>query len=252
MKTLFTFVLSLIFASLCNCAESRLDSLFVHANQAYEKSDFSQAVADYQKIIDTGLKNADLYYNYGNALYRENKLGMAILYFEKALKLTPTHSDAEANLRFARLKMIDKIEIPEPNFLTRILWFFHSAYSINTGLYISLGFFSATMILLSLVFFTQGSLKILCITLSLISALSLLLLLPSLGYRIYSQNSTQYAIVLTPATDIQSGPGDNFQTLAKVHEGTKFEILEHKGTWLSVKLPSGKGGFVKKQDLGHI
>ena len=54
------------------------------------------------------------------------------------------------------------------------------------------------------------------------------------------------------AIEMFSGPGETFQVLTQVHEGTKFEIVETRGDWVSVKLANGKGGFVRLSDLGKV
>ena len=75
---------------------------------------------------------------------------------------------------------------------------------------------------------------------------------PSLFYKIRQQETEQYGIVLQPSIEMFSGPGENYQVLAKVHEGVKFEIVERRGEWLSVKLANGKGGYVRAAQLGKV
>jgi uncharacterized protein YgiM (DUF1202 family) len=70
--------------------------------------------------------------------------------------------------------------------------------------------------------------------------------------KIKDQETLRYAIVLKPAIEMFSGPGETFQVLTQVHEGTKFEIVETRGDWVSVKLANGKGGFVRLSDLGKV
>jgi uncharacterized protein YgiM (DUF1202 family) len=84
------------------------------------------------------------------------------------------------------------------------------------------------------------------------AALAMLSLVPSLAMKIKDQETLRYAIVLKPAIEMFSGPGETFQVLTQVHEGTKFEIVETRGDWVSVKLANGKGGFVRLSDLGKV
>ncbi len=90
------------------------DSLFQSANQRYQEGNYEKALEDYRKISESGLESADLYYNMGNAAYRSNSIGYAILYYEKALKMEPAHDDAGNNLEFAARYQVDTFEeVPE-------------------------------------------------------------------------------------------------------------------------------------------
>ena len=80
----------------------------------------------------------------------------------------------------------------------------------------------------------------------------LLFSVPSILIRINEQESVRFAIVLVPSLPIYSGPGDSYQVLSKVHEGTKFEIVELSQGWAKVKLPNGTGGYVQDSELGKI
>ena len=230
---------------------SAATELFKQGNAAYEKGSFEEAAAAYQKAEDLGVANARLYYNHGNALFRLNQLGPAILSYERARKLAPLDEDIAANLRFAQARVVDKIPEPERNVLTKILWGLHSAYSLHTGVWIAFGLFALAFAGVCATLLLATS-RWLFITLSTISVLALLAFSPSLFYKIHQQESEQYGIVLSQSVEMYSGPGENYQVLAKVHEGTRFEIVELHGEWLSVKLANGKGGYVKADRLGKV
>lgn len=233
-------------------AMARANRDFLLANGAYEKGDFTGAAGLYRKAIDEGAVSARLYYNYANSLFRQNQLGMAILYYEKARKLAPEDGDIAFNLRFANAQTVDKNPVPETDFLTKVLWAVHSAYSINQGLWAALGLFAGCFFLGLLAIYAGKALRGALVTAIVLGALALLVLVPSLLYKIRQQETVRYGIVLTPALEMYSGPGDNYQVLTKVHEGTKFEIVEVRGDWASVKLLNGKGGYVRYADLGKV
>jgi tetratricopeptide (TPR) repeat protein len=225
---------------------------FATGNGAYEKGDFETAEAQYRRAIDQGIADHKLYYNYANALFRQNKLGLAILYWEKAAKMMPDNADIAHNLRFARSRITDKNTEPAPNWLTRALWSLHSAYSLNVGLWAALGLFSISFAFLYFVIAGQGWVRGLGISLLIVMALGQGVLWISLLYKINQQESINSAIVLKPVLEVYSGPGDAYQLLARVHEGTKFMIEQVSGEWASVKLANGTGGWVRFADLGKI
>ena len=75
-----------------------IDSLFLEANKLYQQGQYEPALERYNAVILSGSESADLYYNMGNAAFRANSIGHSILYYEKALKIEPTHEDAIHNL----------------------------------------------------------------------------------------------------------------------------------------------------------
>src|SRR5882724_4891553 len=72
------------------------------ANQLYDSGKFAEAAAAYEKIEP---KTAYVYYNLGNAWFRQGKLGLAILNYERARRLTPRDPDILANLKFAEQRL---------------------------------------------------------------------------------------------------------------------------------------------------
>jgi tetratricopeptide (TPR) repeat protein len=233
-------------------ALERANLAFAKANAAYEKNDYPKAAQLYRSAVDEGLADARLYFNYANSLFRQNQLGMAILYYEKARKLAPDDDDIAYNLRFATAQTIDKNAEPEPNVITKVLWALHSSYSINQGLWTALALATAAFLLATLALYASAALRGVLVTLGVACGVALLALAPSLLYKIKQQETVRYGIVLAPSLGMYSGPGDSFQLLTKVHEGTKFEIVEVRGEWASVKLLNGKGGYVRLADLGKV
>ncbi len=84
---------------------SAQDSLFTkeQADSAYEKQDYVKATHIYENLLVKGV-DADVYYNLGNAYYRQQNYPAAILNYERALKYEPGHADAAYNLSVVRTK----------------------------------------------------------------------------------------------------------------------------------------------------
>jgi uncharacterized protein YgiM (DUF1202 family) len=233
-------------------ALARANQAFRQANAAYEKNDYVQAADLYRRAIDEGVADARLYYNYANCMFRQNQPGMAILYYEKARKLDPDDPDIAYNLRFVNAQIQDKIPVPEENFLTRALAYAHASISINEGLWIELGLFIFLGLAAIICLYAGSALRSALAVLMVVAGLGMAALGSSLAVKIKDQETLRYAIVLKPSIEMYSGPGENFQVLTQVHEGTKFEIVETRGDWVSVKLANGKGGFVRLTDLGKV
>ena len=81
----------------------------------YQQKEYEQAATKLLSLVDDGYTNASVHYNLGNAFYRQNEIGKAILHFEKALKINPDHADAAHNLKIANKRVADKFNaVPTP------------------------------------------------------------------------------------------------------------------------------------------
>src|SRR5437868_15297641 len=89
--------LVVIFAALCIATPARAQ--FEKANQEYAAGQFKEAVNDYEALVKNGEYSANVFYNLGNAYFRVQDFGKAILNYERALALDRNHPEAQANLR---------------------------------------------------------------------------------------------------------------------------------------------------------
>jgi tetratricopeptide (TPR) repeat protein len=225
---------------------------FREGNAAYERGDFAAASAAYARAESLGAADARLDYNRGNALFRQNRLGEAILFYERARKLDATDPDVLHNLAFARSRTLDKVPEAPSDPITRALWSIHSAYSPRAGAWFALALWALGFAALAWALFASGPARLaLRIAGGAVFAL-LLLSSPSIAYKLYRHETVARAVVLNPVAELRSGPGDGYELLFQAHEGTTFTIVDRHGSWLSVKLPDGRGGYVHKSAVGEV
>jgi tetratricopeptide (TPR) repeat protein len=225
---------------------------FRNGNAAYERGDFATAENAYAEAESRGASDARLYYNRANALFRLNRLGPAVLYYEKARKLAPTDADILHNLNFARARVADKIPEPAANLLTQTLWGLHTAYSARAGVWIAFGLFAAGFFALAAGLFLSTAGRFATAVLAAIAFAVLLLFSPSLLYKLRQQDTAVRAVVVQPVADLHSGPGESYELLFRAHEGTVFTIVSREGEWLAVKLTDGLGGYVRAAKVGEV
>lgn len=225
---------------------------FRDGNAAYERGAFADAVDAYARAEAAGARDARLYYNHANALFRAGSLGPAILYYEKARKLSPTDEDILHNLNFARARVADKVADPPVNAFTQLLWSVHSSYSPRAGVWIALGLFAGIFFALVAALFVGGLGRIAAASVAAGSLVLLLAFSPSLVYKLRQHGMAVRAVVLEPVVPLYSGPGDSYELLFRAHEGTVFTIVSREGEWVAVKLPDGRGGYVKAGALGEV
>jgi tetratricopeptide (TPR) repeat protein len=225
---------------------------FRAGNAAYERGDFAAASEEYAHAETEGAADARLYYNHANALFRQNRLGASILYYEKARKLAPTDADVLHNLNFARARVADKIPEPPANFLTQVLWGAHASYSPRAGIWAAFALFAAGFLSLAAGLFLPALGRVASVLAGAAAFAALLLFAPSLLYKLHQQSTAVRAVVLQPVAELHSGPGESYELLFRAHEGTVFTIMSREGDWLAVKLPDGRGGYVKKNKVGEV
>src|ERR1022692_3186514 len=115
MKTGIMLFVLILFTS-CVFAQNN-NALLDSANTAYAKNNFSAAIGYYEKVLASGYESAGVYYNIGNAHYKNKNLPLAILNYEKAKKLAPADEDIGYNLKLVNEKLVDKIEVIPSLFL---------------------------------------------------------------------------------------------------------------------------------------
>ena len=90
------------------------DSLWNAGVQAYTDGDFATALQDWEEVRSAGLTSPELMYNLGNAYFKNDDLGHAVLWYERALRANPSDADAKYNLEYANALTQDRIDsVPE-------------------------------------------------------------------------------------------------------------------------------------------
>ena len=92
--------ISILFALLFT-ATSALAQTKAQGDSAYINKEYDQAIEIYEALLQQG-ESGEVYYNLGNAYFKQDELGRAILNYERALLLQPGNADISANLDIAR------------------------------------------------------------------------------------------------------------------------------------------------------
>lgn len=228
------------------------DAAWRAGNAAYEQGRYEEAARDYAGAVKAGAVDARLYYNQGNALFRLNRLGESILAYERARRLAPSDADIAFNLRFARSRAVDKVPETPDNALTRTLWSLHAGYTLRAGTWTAYALWVLGFAGLAVWVFLGAAGRIVAGLASGLAFAALLAFSPSLAYRVHQQETARRAVVLASVAEVYSGPGENQELLFRAHEGTVLDVVETRGEWLSVKLPDGRGGFIRKTGIEEV
>lgn len=227
--------------------------LWDRANEAYVAGDFRTAADTYRLLLARGESSAKLYYNLGNACFKEERLGEAILCYRRALRLQPGNEDVRYNLGVAEARTKDTIErIPELGLATWVRSVRHPMGCTAWSL-LSLGLLAAM--------FACGLFYLLSARLSLRKAgfcgmvaaavLCLVATLFALGARREILDCSQ-AVVMASSVSVKSSPDRAATDLFVLHEGTAVEITDRLDDWCEIAIADGKRGWIEESKIETI
>ena len=254
-KTVLPLILMLLMPFAADASNDvYVDSLWNSANQAYMEGRWADAAADYELISGMGLESAPLYCNTGDAYFKDGNVPMAILFYERALKLDPSYEDARYNLQLLNSTIQDRID-PVPDFILKV-WAKDICYLMNSDAWaVCFIVFLALTLALALLFIlgaTAAGRRAGFFT----GIVTLLLAIASLSFSFWQKNdymSADDAIVIRPVTSVKSSPSSEASTdLFILHEGTKVKILDKVGNWNNIELADGRQGWLLSKDLEII
>lgn len=227
--------------------------LMSQGNVAFQKSDFVTAAKCYSKILEAGYANADLYYNLGNAYYRQDEFGQAILNYERALRLKPNFRDAQENLDLANSKIEDEIKALPKLFIVTwarniTTWFSHTGWRIVILCLLALLGAAVAIFVLSRDYLWRKGALIGGIA---VTGLLLIAIACSIATGV-RQNSHNKAIVTSPLVVVKSSPESNSVDKLILHEGTKVDVEETLGDWHKIHIADGNTGWLTDADITVI
>ena len=105
---------------------------------AYRKTQYDLAIQEFETILDNNWDSPELYYNLGNAFYRNGNTSGSVWAYESCLKISPTYTDAEYNLKLANLKVKDRVDLPDPPIYLKWYMGIKERYTPSTWINITL------------------------------------------------------------------------------------------------------------------
>ncbi|MDP9077462.1 MAG: tetratricopeptide repeat protein [Bacteroidota bacterium] len=253
LKRTLYILIAFVIPSITFGQGSSQQALFASGNASYNKGQYKEALATYQKALNSGYESAALYFNIGNAYYKTGEIPSALLYYGKAHRLSPGDEDINFNIKFLNQKTTDKIDEAPEFFVTK--WWHGVILGISAN---GLGWLSIAFVLLAsgilILYFFTGSIAIKktsfygAITLFALGAFTIFIA----GMQESYFSGHKEAIVFSPSVIVKSGPGEKAGSLFVIHEGTKVNVLDDNNGWLKIKLANGSEGWIKMSDAKEI
>jgi tetratricopeptide (TPR) repeat protein len=245
------FLISITFVI---AGEVPADTLWNRANSHYSNGNYQEAAHLYEQILNENGESAEIYFNLGNACFKQNLLGAAHLNYERARRLAPANPDILHNLDFVKAMQIDKIDEVQDVFITTWLDDTMNVFAGNTWSIVFLTLTVLSLLLLSFFIFSQTSrIRKLSFT-----AFCLFLLLSAasfyLGYRQRNQTlNRSEAIIFSTEVVVKSTPNNSGSDLFIIHEGLKVRIIDKQGNYYRIMLDDGKSqGWIPRESAEII
>lgn len=241
-----------VHASVPNVSES-VETIWDAANTAYINADYHGAIETYEKLLKRGYASEKLYYNLANACFKAGHYGKAILFYNRALRLSPGDADIRYNLDVANTFTKDKISVVPEFFLKTWIRTVRSSLGCTAWSLLSLGAL-ALMFLLVLLYLLAGRLVwrktgfygMLVMFVCFVAFTSF-----AISERNEQLDSTE-AIVMSSAVSVKSSPDNSSTDLFVLHEGTKVRTVNELGDWREIVIADGKKGWVEARTIETI
>lgn len=220
----------------------------------YAGEDYASAFSAWSEIEAQGLESADLYFNMGNACFKLEDYSRAILYYERALRLSPEDADVLYNLEIAKSYTQDRIEVIPEMMISQFAHKMSRALSSDIWTILALVLLGVAVVC-ALVFFLSGLRR--NRKLAFFGGIVVLLCsLMSFGFAQWQwkdYNKTNSAIVMKPVSPVKSSPGQtSSKDLFVLHEGTKVKVIDDLGEWKNIELSDGRQGWIPAADIEII
>jgi tetratricopeptide (TPR) repeat protein len=218
-------------------ARAEQNPVFAKATQDYSEGHFQEAVDGYQNLVSTGQRNANLFYNLGNAWFRLGNFGEAILNYERALALDPHHPEAAANLRLVRDEA-RALELKR-GWLDRYV---EAGTSAQYSIAASIAFWFVVFCGARLFFSRRRSAALVSLIVLSIAVFA------GAVFALYSletgRKGKALAIVTGKKIEARLATADNASSVLALPPGSEIQILSQRGDWLYAALPNDLRGWI--------
>jgi tetratricopeptide (TPR) repeat protein len=223
------------------------EEAFFRANEAYRDGDYEAAAEGYRSLLEEETAKGHLFYNLGNAFFRMDDPGRAILFYERARILLPRDADLKFNLEYARDRLRDAVPadrdfLGEAFFwidivtLEEVFWLF-TIVNLLFWTVTALRRFSSSeiwyygFVLLFILWLTAGA---------------------SFAMKWHRGATDDRAVVLPAELLVRAGPDVGDTILFRLHAGTVVRRERSELDWSLVRLADGKRGWTESEGVENI
>jgi tetratricopeptide (TPR) repeat protein len=239
---------------------ARADSLtetFERGVSSQVDGQLGDAASAYEKLIESGVDDPNVYFNLAGTYARLGQYGQAIRQYERVLRCEPGDAEARAGLTRAieaignrqarqygeaivsdRPPLLDALYSPlKRDVLAQLLWGSAWAFAL-----------AALLLLRQASEAVRIALGILCTFSALLAGVA------GLGLAVKREFGAEgaAAVVIVPELSVRQGPEASSEKVAALLEGTRLRVLERRGSSVLVQLADGRTGLARASDVGEL
>ncbi|WP_169309052.1 tetratricopeptide repeat protein [Desulforhopalus sp. IMCC35007] len=236
--TLLAMVLLILVMVPFGVQATDLASRFEEGNAAYSRGDYDSAVEIFSEITSQNGNAASVLYNLANSYAQRGDTGLAILNYERALKISPNDPDILGNL--AKVRKDRGLFATEAGKLERLF----SIFSIDGWAILALCCLFVMILLLAIslktrpgrrMFFTSWSCTLVILTLSVFAT--------AYNYRSYNP-----LVVVAGGVKLQISPFEGATSAGAIEEGRLVFPIKSYNNYTYVQDGAGRKGWLKNDE----
>ncbi|MFK7970114.1 MAG: tetratricopeptide repeat protein [Bacteroidia bacterium] len=231
---------------------SDLEQRLIKGGALYDTEDYQGAIEVYQESLMDGDEDFALFYVLGNAHYRLDHIGEAVLYYEKAVKFAPHDTDANFNLHLARQRVQDRFAEAPAFFITRAWNWIRDFLMPDFWFWIGLVACCIACGIQAFIWYKKTDKRFKPAISSLVIT-GIALLTIAFGFsRLSALNNNAQAVLLSNQVSAKEAPDAQSGQAFVIHEGIKVSITDELNGWWQIELPDGRSAWVPTENWGRI
>ena len=229
-------------------------SFFALSNTSYAQNKQQNPTAAKQKEITVKkhVNTAEQYCKTADSCFKASDYAGAMLYYEKALKLSPSDKDIQLNINITRSRLVGDTYIMPQFILIRWAKYISGLLTLPVWLALFLGCFALACVLFFFYLFTSDK-KVLLFYLCI---LCLIVSLSSMGFGIVRQNiqnDNSNAILMKSNIHLRQTKNITAKDVVIMYKGQKIKILEDDGgKWIKARTEDNKTGYMENKNYKRI
>lgn len=218
----------------------------VAADSLYAGKHYAEAAEMYGLLADS-IVSEELYYNQGNAEFKQKHYAKAVLAYERALRIAPDNKDAQYNIALVRTRLLDRFSKPSEMFF--ISWVRDWVTSHSVAHWTLLSFMWVVWFFLCLILYFMASRMWLRKTGFFAAAFCIVCFIATTvfaGVQRYRFVNNTDAVIMASEVQLYASPTASSKLVNTLHEGTTVTVIERQGKdWLQVELPDATEGWMQ-------
>ena len=208
------------------------------ANAMYEQGLYADSARAYQQLADRGYRDPALYYNLGNAYYKQGDLGRAILNYVRARRLNPSDPDTAANLELARGR-VSGAPAPTDDAFAGVAARAAALLSTNQAAAAALAAWAVVVALAgALLLRPRPRVRRWLSYGAMAAGVLLVATVLQMSTHMLAGDGND-VVVVAGSVEVMSGPGTQYNAEGELPGGAEAELLERRGGWTRITLPGG-------------